>query len=402
MIFPTGGPIPRHPSQIYQALLEGLVLFVVHARAVARARRSRARFGCADRRVPGRLRASPASSASSSASPTPSSASCRAASRWASCCRCRCCWSGIVADRSARRRPCSRRDRSGSTRFMARANAAYYATHDPFADFTTAPEITQVFGELLGALGGGRRGELMGGPDPVLLAEAGPGPRHADGATRCARSASVAPEFRAALRASGRDLAAAARAAGGAAARRDLARRPRRRCRPARCCCSPTNSSTRCRSASSSAAATAGRERFVADGGFVEQPIRRRPTLDARRTARWSRSASPRAPSRAALGARLARAGRGGAVPRLRPGRERARRQPAGAARRAARPIRCRPRAAPTSPPMSISPAFAAAARAAGAAVHGPLPQGVFLARLGLFQRTDRSPAPSRPRRPPR
>jgi phosphatidylglycerol:prolipoprotein diacylglycerol transferase len=29
MIFPTGGPVPRHPSQIYQALLEGLVLFVV-------------------------------------------------------------------------------------------------------------------------------------------------------------------------------------------------------------------------------------------------------------------------------------------------------------------------------------------------------------------------------------
>ena len=36
---------------------------------------------------------------------------------------------------------------------MARANAAYYATHDPFADFTTAPEILQVFGELLGAWG---------------------------------------------------------------------------------------------------------------------------------------------------------------------------------------------------------------------------------------------------------
>jgi phosphatidylglycerol:prolipoprotein diacylglycerol transferase len=29
MIFPTGGPIPRHPSQIYQALLEGLILLVV-------------------------------------------------------------------------------------------------------------------------------------------------------------------------------------------------------------------------------------------------------------------------------------------------------------------------------------------------------------------------------------
>jgi SAM-dependent MidA family methyltransferase len=34
--------------------------------------------------------------------------------------------------------------------------------------------------------------------------------------------------------------------------------------------------------------------------------------------------------------------------------------------------------------------AFAAAARNAGAAVHGPIPQGIFLTRLGLFQRTDR------------
>lgn len=29
MIFPTGGPWPRHPSQLYEALLEGVVLFVV-------------------------------------------------------------------------------------------------------------------------------------------------------------------------------------------------------------------------------------------------------------------------------------------------------------------------------------------------------------------------------------
>ncbi len=28
MVFPAGGPDPRHPSQIYEALLEGLVLFV--------------------------------------------------------------------------------------------------------------------------------------------------------------------------------------------------------------------------------------------------------------------------------------------------------------------------------------------------------------------------------------
>lgn len=29
MVFPNGGPLPRHPSQIYEALLEGLVLFAI-------------------------------------------------------------------------------------------------------------------------------------------------------------------------------------------------------------------------------------------------------------------------------------------------------------------------------------------------------------------------------------
>jgi phosphatidylglycerol:prolipoprotein diacylglycerol transferase len=29
MIFPTGGPEPRHPSQLYQAGLEGLLLLIV-------------------------------------------------------------------------------------------------------------------------------------------------------------------------------------------------------------------------------------------------------------------------------------------------------------------------------------------------------------------------------------
>jgi phosphatidylglycerol:prolipoprotein diacylglycerol transferase len=29
VIFPTGGPYPRHPSQIYQACLEGLLLFII-------------------------------------------------------------------------------------------------------------------------------------------------------------------------------------------------------------------------------------------------------------------------------------------------------------------------------------------------------------------------------------
>jgi phosphatidylglycerol:prolipoprotein diacylglycerol transferase len=34
VIFPTGGPLPRHPSQIYEAALEGLVLFLVLAAAI--------------------------------------------------------------------------------------------------------------------------------------------------------------------------------------------------------------------------------------------------------------------------------------------------------------------------------------------------------------------------------
>jgi phosphatidylglycerol---prolipoprotein diacylglyceryl transferase len=27
IVFPTGGPLPRHPSQIYEALMEGVILF---------------------------------------------------------------------------------------------------------------------------------------------------------------------------------------------------------------------------------------------------------------------------------------------------------------------------------------------------------------------------------------
>jgi phosphatidylglycerol:prolipoprotein diacylglycerol transferase len=44
MIFPNAGPLPRHPSQIYQALLEGVVLFVVMI-LLGRSREIRARFG---------------------------------------------------------------------------------------------------------------------------------------------------------------------------------------------------------------------------------------------------------------------------------------------------------------------------------------------------------------------
>jgi SAM-dependent MidA family methyltransferase len=82
--------------------------------------------------------------------------------------------------------------------FMGRANAAYYASHDPFADFTTAPEISQVFGEILG-LWAAVVWQGMGAPDPVLLVEAGPGrgTLMADALRAIGRAV---PGFRAALR----------------------------------------------------------------------------------------------------------------------------------------------------------------------------------------------------------
>lgn len=58
--------------------------------------------------------------------------------------------------------------------FMARANAAYYARGQFGQDFITAPEITQVFGELLGAWAK-IVWQMLGAPEDIILAEAGPG-----------------------------------------------------------------------------------------------------------------------------------------------------------------------------------------------------------------------------------
>ena len=81
--------------------------------------------------------------------------------------------------------------------YMMRCNAAYYGTHDPFADFTTAPEISQVFGELLGAWAA-VTWEAMGRPARPILAELGPGRGTLmQDALRTIRA--VSPEFAASL-----------------------------------------------------------------------------------------------------------------------------------------------------------------------------------------------------------
>ncbi len=61
--------------------------------------------------------------------------------------------------------------------WMADAVAAYYADRDPFGaagDFVTAPEVSQMFGEMLG-LWAAVAWQEGGAPDPLVLAEMGPG-----------------------------------------------------------------------------------------------------------------------------------------------------------------------------------------------------------------------------------
>ncbi len=61
--------------------------------------------------------------------------------------------------------------------YMARCNAHYYATRIPFGvegDFITAPDISQVFGELIG-LWATDLWQRAGAPNPFNLVELGPG-----------------------------------------------------------------------------------------------------------------------------------------------------------------------------------------------------------------------------------
>src|ERR1700749_2296971 len=79
--------------------------------------------------------------------------------------------------------------------YMAEANAHYYATRDPLGaagDFTTAPEISQIFGEMVG-LWLLQSWADQGEPKNPRLVELGPGrgTLMADILRACA----VAPEF---------------------------------------------------------------------------------------------------------------------------------------------------------------------------------------------------------------
>jgi SAM-dependent MidA family methyltransferase len=75
----------------------------------------------------------------------------------------------------------------------------YYMTRDPFGasgDFTTAPEISQMFGELIG-LWSAEAWTMMGRPKPLRFVEFGPG--RGTLMSDALRAARIVPEFRAAL-----------------------------------------------------------------------------------------------------------------------------------------------------------------------------------------------------------
>jgi NADH dehydrogenase [ubiquinone] 1 alpha subcomplex assembly factor 7 len=83
---------------------------------------------------------------------------------------------------------------------LAGEGAGYYATRDPIGsagDFITAPEISQMFGELIG-LWCVDAWEKAGAPDPFLLVELGPG--RGTLMADALRAAKVRPQFLSAMR----------------------------------------------------------------------------------------------------------------------------------------------------------------------------------------------------------
>ncbi len=266
---------------------------------------------------------------------------------------------------------------------MARANAAYYASSDPFADFTTAPEISQVFGECLG-LWAATAWLAMGRPSPVILAEAGPG-RGTLMRDALRAIASATPDFSAALRLHLVETSPRLRAiqAEGLAAtwHADLATLP-----PGPMIllanefldALPIRQFIGCRGAWA--------ERWVADGAFVDRPAADPPPLPAPEGAVIERSDAARGWV-SALAARLA--AQGGAALLLDYGPETSAAGDSLQALRGGRPADALAAAGAADLTAHVDfAALAAAARAVGAAVEGPLPQGLLLARLGFFART--------------
>ena len=137
----------------------------------------------------------------------------------------------------------------------------YYTTRDPLGeagDFTTAPEISQMFGELLG-LSLAQSWLDQGAPAPFTLAELGPG--RGTLMADLLRATKAVPGFHAAMRIKLVEASPTLRAS---PSRRRLRAMPRTgstrlpTCPKPRCFCWPMSSSTPCPCASSCATAICG------------------------------------------------------------------------------------------------------------------------------------------------
>jgi len=268
---------------------------------------------------------------------------------------------------------------------MARAATAYYAARDPFQDFVTSPEISQAFGECLG-LWAAVTWQAMGRPHPVLLVECGPGRGSLMADARRA-IAEIMPDFRAALRVhlvetSPRLREAQAAKLGDAVAawHEDVGTLPEA---PMILLANEFLDALPIRQFIRRHAVWY--ERFVANGTFAELPSQFALPADAPDGA--VQEVNEAALGFAAwLGARLARFG--GAALLLDYGPAESGFGDSLQAMRAGQPVD------PLTTPGEVDitahvdfAAFAAAAHAAGAVAHGPLPQGVFLQRLGFMTR---------------
>lgn len=271
---------------------------------------------------------------------------------------------------------------------MGRANAAYYAGQDPFADFTTAPEVSQIFGEILGAWAT-VAWEMLGRPAPVLLAEAGPG-RGTLMADARRLTARLAPAFHAAaavhfIETSPRLRAEQAARVPDGRWHDDLAGLP-----PGPLLLIANEFLDALPIRQFRRTETGWVERFVAEGAFVEEPSALPPGLDPAEAGEdgFLEMNEPGEAFVTALARRIA--AQGGIALLIDYGAE----ANPGDSLQAIRAKRfADPLAAAGEADLTALVDFGAMARAAkrgGAAVQGPVTQGAFLSALGLFERAQR------------